>query len=116
MSRTLPLWTTVVLSLVFVALTACGGGGDKATQTPANPAATTAAQTPTGATEATPTQAATLAPAGREFSQSATVSAEVGDKILTFGNATCVKGPDDAWLGVVIGEVSSPEYFLLVVG
>ena len=114
MSRTLPVLTAVVLSLLLVGLSACGGGGgEKTTQTPA---ATTAAETPTEPAGATLTQAAALAPAGSEFSSNATASAKVGDKTLTFENGTCAKGPDDAWLGVSIGQVDSAEYFLLLVG
>jgi hypothetical protein len=46
MSRTPALVTTVVLSVLSIALVACGGGGEeKATETPAKATATTAAQT-----------------------------------------------------------------------
>jgi hypothetical protein len=63
MSRTLPLLTTLVLSLLFVAFAACGGGGEEEeTGTPATPTTAGATQTPatpttTGATQtaATPT-------------------------------------------------------------
>ena len=65
MSRTLPLLTTLVLSLLFVAFAACGGGDEEEeTGTPATPTAAGAAQTATttsggGATQAaaTPTAA-----------------------------------------------------------
>jgi len=72
-------------------------------------------ETTTWPTGAASTQTA-APPVGREFSASATVSAKVGDKSLTFDNGTCAKGPDDAWLGVSIGEVGTAEYFLLIVG
>ena len=105
MSRTVPRLTAVILALALVVLAACGdGGGEEATQTPAGP------------TGATPTQAATATPVGSEFSSSATASVKVGDKSSTFENGTCTKGPDDAWLGVSIGQVDSPDYFLLLVG
>ena len=65
MSRTLPLLTTLVLSLLFVAFAACGSGGEEdGTGTPATPTTAGATQTPTrpaggGATQtaATPTAA-----------------------------------------------------------
>ena len=105
MSRTVPRLTAVILALALVVLAACGdGGGEETTQTPAGP------------TGATPTQAATPTPAGSEFSSSATASVKVGDKTLTLENGTCAKGPDDAWLGVSIGQVDSAEYFVLLVG
>lgn len=116
MSGTLPRLMTVGLSLLLVALTACGGDGREETQTPARPATTAAAQAPTGSTQATPTQTAALTPAGREFSASATVTAKVGNETLTFENGTCLKGPDDAWLAVTVGQIASAKYFLLIVG
>ena len=116
MSRTLPVLTAAILALSLAALAACGGDGEEAAQTPATQAAPTVAETPTGPTEATPAQSATPTPEGTEFSSSATASAKVGDKTFTFDNGTCVKGPDDAWLGVSIGRVDSDEYFVLLVG
>ena len=117
MSRTLPVLTAVVVTLALIALAACGDdGGEEVTQTPATPATATATETPTGTTGATPTPAVALTPEGTEFSSSATASAKVGDKTLTFENGTCARGPDDAWLGVSIGQVDTNEYFVLLVG
>lgn len=96
MSRTPALLMTAVLSLLVVALAACGSE-EKATQTPA--AATSATQA------ASPTQPG-----------HATASVQVGDKTSHLANGECAKGPDDAWLAVSIGQVGSADYFLLVVG
>lgn len=89
MSRTPALLMAAVLSLLVVALAACGGDGNE-TQTPAT---------------ATPTQPG-----------HATASAQVGDKTFQFENGTCDKGPDGAWLAVSIGQVGGDDYFSLVVG
>ena len=105
MSRTLGLLTTVVLSLLFVAFAACGGGGEeKATQT---------ATKPTGATA---TQAAAGTPSGPTFSGNATATVNVGDQSFTFKNGKCDKANDDTWLAVNIGQPSSDDYFGLLVG
>ncbi len=108
MSRKLPLLTTVVLSLLFVALTACGGDdettpGEEGTSTPA---------TPTGAT---PTQAATAAPTGASFSGSATATVVVSDQTFEFKDGRCDKASDEAWLAVNI-EQPTGDYFGLLVG
>jgi hypothetical protein len=106
--------TAVILLLALVVVAACGNGdGEEATQPPG---AASPVETSTGPSGATPTEAATPAPVGSEFSSSATASVKVGDKTSTFENGTCTKGPDDAWLGVSIGQVDSPDYFLLLVG
>ena len=107
MSRTWILLTTVVVSLLFVAFAACGGGEE---ETPAGQA------TPTQPAEATPTQPAEGTQVSPQFSGSATASVTVGDQSLTFKNGRCDKGPDDAWLSVNIGQPGSDEYFGLVVG
>ena len=104
MSRTWTPLTMVVLSLLFVAFAGCGGGEEKATQTPAKPPA------------ATPTAAAGTTPAAAEFSGSATATVTVGDQSFTFENGRCDKGPDDAWLAVNIGQAGGGEYFGLLVG
>jgi len=98
MARTLPLLTTLLLSLLF-ALTACGGGNDETT--------------PTGATA---TQAATAAPTGPSFSGSATATVVVGDQTLTFKDGKCDIAPDETWLAVNIGQAGGDEYFGLLVG
>jgi hypothetical protein len=105
MSRRLPLLTSVVLSLLFVALAACGGGGEeKATPTPAEP------------TGATPTQPAEGTPLGPSLSGSATATVMVGDQIFAFKDGRCDRGADDAWLAVNIGQVAGSDYFGLLVG
>jgi hypothetical protein len=105
MLRTRTLLTIVVLPLLLVASAACGGRGEeKATQTPANATATTAAQTPARPT-VTPT-----------FPGPATATVTVGDQSFTFTNGSCYRGPDDAWLTVNIGQIGVIEYFALGVG
>jgi hypothetical protein len=109
MSRKLPLLTTVVLSLLFVALTACGGDdettpGEGATSTPATPAG------------ATPTQAATAAPTDAGFSGTAKATVVVGDQTLEFKDGRCDKASDEAWLAVNIGQPAGSDYFGLLVG
>jgi hypothetical protein len=97
--------TIVVLPLLLVAFAACGGGSEeKATQTPAEPAA------------ATPTQVAEATPVGPTFSGSATATVTVGGQSFTFKNGRCDKGPDDAWLLVSIGRPAGDEYFGLLAG
>ena len=137
MSRTLPVLTALLLSLLFVAFVACGGGDDEEAVTPARTSATSAATSPTtpsgagaaqtaaattaaGATEtataaeATATEAATETP-GVSFSGGATATVKVGDQTFTFENGKCDVGPKEAWLAVNIGETGS-EYFGLLVG
>jgi hypothetical protein len=105
MSRALSVFTATVLSLLVVALAACGGGGEeKATQTPAKP------------TGATATEAAASTPVGARFSGSATATVKVGDKTFTFKNGKCDTAPDGSWLAVNIGQAASDEYFGLLVG
>ena len=120
MSRTWTLLTMVVLPLLFVAFAACGGGEEKATQTPAKPTPTTGAQAtapPTAPpTEATPTPAAESTPATSGFSGSATATVTVGGQTLTFANGRCDIAPDNTWLAVNIGQPDSAEYFGLLVG
>jgi hypothetical protein len=100
--------TTVVLSLLFVALTACGGDDET---TPSGEGTSTPA-TPTGAT---PTQAATAAPTAAGFSGSATATVVVGDQTFEFKDGRCDKASDEAWLAVNIGRPGS-DYFGLLVG
>ena len=64
MSRTLPMLTAVLLSLVFVAFAACGGGDEEGTGTPAGPTATNATPSPTTPTGAGATQTAAATGAG----------------------------------------------------
>lgn len=117
MSRTLSLLTAVVFSLLLITLAACSGDKEeKGTETPAKPTATTAAQTATKPSGATPTEAATGTPIGPGLSGSATATVKVGDKTLTFRNGRCEKILDDAWLAVSIGQPGSDEYFGLGVG
>jgi hypothetical protein len=105
MLRTRTLLTIVVLSLLFAAFAACGGGGEeKATPTSTKPAG------------ATPTQTAVGTPTGPTFSGNATATVKVGDKTLTFKNGKCDIAPDNTWLAVNIGQASSDEYFGLLVG
>jgi len=115
MSRTLALLPIVILSLVLIALVACGGGDEEeeGTQTTTRPAATTAAQTPTGAT---PTQAAAVTPTGPSFSGGATATVKVGDQTFTFEDGKCDIAPDETWLAVNIGQPGGGEYFGLLVG
>jgi hypothetical protein len=94
----------VALSILFAAFAGCGGGEEKATQTPAE------------ATSTTPTQAAEITPAAPTYSGSATASVTVGDKSFTFKNGRCDTGPDDIWLAVNIGQPGGDEHFGLVVG
>jgi hypothetical protein len=133
----------VVLSLLVIALAACGGE-DKATRTPTQlaeatptqPAAATptqlaeatptqpAAVTPTQLAEATPTQPAAVTPTQLAegtpvtptFPGSATASVTVGDQSFTLRNGRCDKGPDDGWLLVNIGQVGGAQYFGMAVG
>ena len=137
MSRTLPMLTAVLLSFLFVAFAACGGGDEEGTGAPAGAGATTAASSPTtpsgaGATqtaatttaaaatetataaEATATEAATVTP-GVSFSGGATATVTVGDQTFTFEDGKCDVGPKEAWLAVNIGQQGS-EYFGLLVG
>jgi hypothetical protein len=125
MLRTWTLLTIVVLPLLLVAFAACGGGGEEeATQTPAKPTATTAAQTPTQVAQATPTQVAQATPTqpsetatpGQASSGSATASVTVGDQTFTFTNGKCDVAPDDTWLAVNIGQTGGGHYFGLLVG
>jgi len=102
MSRKLSLLTTIVLSLLFVAFAACGGGDDGD------------ATTPSGTT--TSTQAATGTPAGASFSGSATATVLIGDQTLAFKDGRCDTGDGDAWLAVNIGQPGGDNYFGLVVG
>ncbi len=88
MPRTPLLLMAAVLSLLVVALAACGDGNET--------------QTPTAEATAQPGHA--------------TASAQVGDKTFQFENGTCDKGPDGAWLAVSIGQVGGDDYFSLVVG
>ena len=115
MSRTLPMLTAVLLSLLFVTVVACGGGDEEeeGTQTTTTPTATTAAQTPTGAT---PTQAAAGTPTGPSFSGCATATVKVGEKTFTFKDGRCDTADDEAWLAVNIGQPGGDDYFGLVVG
>jgi len=106
MPRRLPLLTTVVLSLLFIALTACDGDGET---TPTKEAMST----PGGATA---TQAATAAPTGVSSSGSATATAIVGDQTLEFKDGRCFKAPDEGWLVVMIGAPTGSEHFELFVG
>jgi hypothetical protein len=106
MSRSLPLLTTIVLSLLFIALSACGGDDET---TPGGEETST----PTGAT---PTQAAGRTPIGPVYSGSATATVNVADQTFTFENGRCDIGPEDAWLAVNIGQAGSEEYFRLLVG
>jgi hypothetical protein len=116
MSRTWILLAMVVLPLLFVAFAACGGGEEKATQTPAKPTATTAAQATARPTEATLTPAAESTPVLPTFSGSATASVTVGDQSFTFENGKCDIAPDSTWLAVNIGQPDGAEYFGLLVG
>jgi hypothetical protein len=117
MSRTWTLLTIVVLPLLLIAFAACGGGGEeKATQTPANPTATSAAQTPTPAAQATPTQPGETATPGQAFSGSATATVTVGGQTFTFTNGECAVAPDNTWLAVNIGQTGAGHYFGLLVG
>jgi hypothetical protein len=116
MLRTRTLLTIVVLPLLLVASAACGGRGEeKATQTPANATATTAAQTPARPTAVT-TQVAPGTPVTPTFPGPATATVTVGDQSFTFTNGSCYRGPDDAWLTVNIGQIGVIEYFALGVG
>jgi hypothetical protein len=108
-SRTWILLTTVVVSLLFVAFAACGGGeettpGEQARQTPAQPA------------EVTPTQAAEPTSVSPQFSGNATASVTVGGQSFTFTNGKCDIAPDNTWLAVNIGPAGGGEYFGLLVG
>jgi hypothetical protein len=108
MLRKLPLLTTITLLVLVVALTACDGDdettpGEEGTSTPA------------ATTEASPTQAATAAPTGANFSGSATATVVVGDQTLEFKDGRCDKATDEAWLAVNIGQPGS-DYFGLLVG
>ena len=117
MSRTWTLLTMAVLPLLFVAFAACGGGGEeKETQTPAQPTATTAAETPAQPAEATSTQAAEPTPVLPQFSGSATASVTVDGQSFTFTNGKCITAPDNTWLTVNIGQAGGGEYFGLLVG
>lgn len=119
MSRRLPLLTTIVLSLLFVAFTACGGDeeptpGEEGTPTPATPTGTTpTGTTPTGAT---PTPAATAAPTDTGFPRTATATVVVGGQTLAFKDGRCDKAADEAWLAVNIGQAGGSHYFGLLVG
>ncbi|MCJ7509322.1 MAG: hypothetical protein MUP14_00305 [Dehalococcoidia bacterium] len=113
MSRTRMLLTLVVLPLLFVAFAACGGGEEKATQTPAKPTATTGAQATARPTEATSTPAAESTPELPAFSGNATAAVTVGDQSFTFTNGKCDIAPDGTWLAVDIGQTGR---FSLLVG
>ena len=105
MLRKLPLLTTVAISLLMVALTACDGDDET---TPSGEATST----PAGATA---TQAATVAPTVYSFSGSATATVIVGGETLEFKDGQCDKATDEAWLAVNIGDAST-DYFALLVG
>jgi hypothetical protein len=131
--------TAVLLSLLFVAFAACGGGDEEGTGTPTRPTGTNATQSPTGpagagatqtaatatgagatqtaatATVATATEAAAATPTAPSFSGGATATVTVGDQTLTFENGKCDVAPDETWLAVNIGQAGS-EYFGLLVG
>ena len=139
MSRTLPILTAVLLSILLAAFAGCGGDDEEGTGTPARPTATSAAPsptTPTGAgatqtaptateatatqtaataTETTATEVATTTPTGRSFAGGATATVTVGSQTFTFENGTCDVAPDESWLAVNIGQTGS-EYFGLLVG
>ena len=105
MSRPILLFTTAVLSLLVIALAACGGDEEEeGTQT---------GTTPTGAT---PTQAAEGTPTGTVVSSSATATVKVGDRTFTFKDGKCDVGPDEAWLAVNMGQPGAGDYFGLLVG
>jgi hypothetical protein len=116
MSRTWTLLTMAVLPLLFVAFAGCGGGEEKATQTPTKPTVTAGAQTPAQPAEATPTQAAEPTSVSPTFSGSATATVTVGGQSLTFTNGKCDIAPDNTWLAVNIGQAGGDEYFGLLVG
>ena len=119
--------TAVLLSLLFIAFAACGGGDEEGTGTPTTPSgagATQTAATPTGAgatetvttaTEATATEAAAPTPTAQSFSGGATATVTVGDQTFTFENGKCDVAPDETWLAVNIGQPGG-EYFGLLVG
>ena len=127
MSRTLPMLTAVLLSLLFVAFAACGGDDEEGTGTPTTPSGAGATQTAAtgtaaGATEtaatataATATEAAGATPTVPSFSGGATATVTVGDETFTFENGKCDVAPDETWLAVNIGQAGS-EYFGLLVG
>lgn len=105
MSRPILLFTTAVLSLLVIALAACGGDEEEeGTQT---------GTTPTGAT---PTQAAEDGATGTPFSSSATATVKIGDRTFTFKDGKCEVAPDEAWLAVTIGQPGVGDYFGLLVG
>ena len=126
MSRTLPMLTAVLLSLLFVAFAACGGDDEEGTGTPTTPGATTVASSPatssgagatqTGATAtaASTTEAATVTPGGVSFSGGATATVTVGGQTFTFENGKCDVAPDETWLAVNIGQTGSESFGLLV--
>jgi hypothetical protein len=94
----------VALSILFASFAGCGGGEEKAMQTPTKP------------TAATPTQSAESTPVLPTFSGSATASVIVGDQSFTFTNGKCDIAPDSTWLAVNIGQAGGGEYFGLLVG
>ena len=97
MSRTLSLSAAAVLSLLVVALAACGGdNGEKTTQTGTETAEGTAV--------------------GPTFSGNATATVKSGNETFTFKNGKCQVGPEDAWLVVNIGDPGGDTYFGLLVG
>jgi hypothetical protein len=89
MSRTLPILTAVLLSLLFVAFAACGGGDEEGTGTPARPTAANATPSPTTPSGASATQTAPTAtgagatpspttPSGAGATQTAATPTEAG--------------------------------------
>ena len=128
MSRTRLILTAVFFSLLFVALTACGGGDEEGTGTPASPTTTTATQGGAGATQtaaaatetaatataATATEAAEATSTGPAFSGGATATVTVGGQTFTFENGKCDVAPDETWLAVNIGQTGSESFGLLV--
>jgi hypothetical protein len=109
MLRKLPLLTTIALLVLVVALTACDGDDET---TPGEEGTATSATT----TEANPTQAATAAPTGANFSGSATATVVVGDQTFAFKDGRCDKASDEAWLAINIGQPTGSDYFGLLVG
>jgi hypothetical protein len=101
MLQKLPLLTTSALSLLLVALTACGGDDDSTSATP---------------TAAGLTQVPTAVPTGLTLSASATATMVIGDETLAFEDGKCDRGTDDSWLAVNIGQVGGTDYFGMAVG